>query len=140
MKYAHFLLALIFGFFLQACDTNKIDKEATIKKFQKHIEILASDEFEGRETGQEGEQKAAEYIENEFSNIGLTPRGDEGDYFQYFDFLAGKKFEGKNELEIEGKAYARDESYFPMNFSGNDELEGILIHVGFGIQAPELGT
>lgn len=41
--------------------------------------IVASREMEGRETGTEGQHKAAAYIENEFRAIGLTP-GANGSY------------------------------------------------------------
>ena len=38
----------------------------------KHITTLASDEMEGRKSGTEGIEKAAQYIEGEFERIGLT--------------------------------------------------------------------
>jgi len=43
---------------------------------------FASDEFEGRETGQPGQKKAAEYLKNFYQSIGVkSPLGDE-DYYQ----------------------------------------------------------
>lgn len=38
---------------------------------KKHLSILASDEFEGRETGKPGAEKAANYIAAEFKKLGL---------------------------------------------------------------------
>ncbi|QHS55360.1 M28 family peptidase [Mucilaginibacter sp. 14171R-50] len=38
---------------------------------RKHLSILASDEFEGRETGKPGAEKAANYIAAEFKRLGL---------------------------------------------------------------------
>lgn len=58
---------------------------ATITKedlFQ-HLNIIASDEYEGRETAMPGQKKAAEYIKNQFIKIGLTP-GNGDSYFQSF--------------------------------------------------------
>ncbi len=43
----------------------------TKEDLKKHLTAIASDEFEGRETGTEGQRKAAAYIENEFKKIGL---------------------------------------------------------------------
>jgi Zn-dependent M28 family amino/carboxypeptidase len=41
--------------------------------YRKHIEVLASDAFEGRAPGTEGEQKTLAYIEQEFKAAGLQP-------------------------------------------------------------------
>jgi hypothetical protein len=47
---------------------------------RKHLSILASDEYEGRETGKPGAAKAANYIANEFKKLGLQPPVN-GSYF-----------------------------------------------------------
>jgi hypothetical protein len=43
---------------------------------------LASPEFGGRGTGQEGFQKAADFVGARFKELGLEPRGDDGTFFQ----------------------------------------------------------
>lgn len=50
------------------------------------IVYLASDYLEGRETGTKGEQLAAEYIVHRFAEIGLSPKGEKGSWYQTFDF------------------------------------------------------
>lgn len=62
-------------------------KDDTSKKItiQEDIEFLADDALEGRQTGTEGEQKAAKYIAKRFENLGLQPKGTNG-YFQTFSF------------------------------------------------------
>ncbi|PHN03863.1 peptidase M28 [Flavilitoribacter nigricans DSM 23189 = NBRC 102662] len=50
------------------------------------VVYLASDYLEGRETGTAGEKLAAEYIVHRFSGIGLSPKGDNGGWYQSFDF------------------------------------------------------
>src|SRR3569833_3167172 len=47
---------------------------------KKHLSIIASDEYEGRETGKPGADKAAHYIANEFKSLGLQPIVN-GSYF-----------------------------------------------------------
>jgi hypothetical protein len=121
---------------LTACSTSE-NPQKVVGNFKKHVEYLASDELEGRETGTEGEIKAAGYIEEEFRKIGLEPKGTSG-FYQEFDFLSGKAF-GDNKLKIGEKEMNRDEDYFVMNFSGNGEAEGELVLAGFGIVAEELG-
>lgn len=45
---------------------------------------LASDQMEGRETGKEGARLASEYLEKRFRELGLSPKGENNSYFQYF--------------------------------------------------------
>jgi hypothetical protein len=49
---------------------------------KRHLYIIASPEMEGRGTGSKGIEKAAAYIENHLSNLGLTPGTKNG--FQYY--------------------------------------------------------
>src|SRR5512141_2066733 len=41
--------------------------------YRKHIEVLASDAFEGRAPGTAGEKKTLDYIEQQFRAAGLQP-------------------------------------------------------------------
>src|SRR3546814_1960827 len=49
---------------------------------RRHIEVLASDAFEGREPGTEGENKTLRYIAGQFQEIGLEPAAGDGDWYQ----------------------------------------------------------
>jgi Zn-dependent M28 family amino/carboxypeptidase len=54
----------------------------TVEDLKDHLYILASDEFEGRNTGEPGQKKAAEYIRNFFMEREIaSPLGGD-DYFQ----------------------------------------------------------
>ncbi|MBD1393676.1 M28 family peptidase [Mucilaginibacter glaciei] len=69
------------GFAMNACAQQnptavKYANLITADDARKHLSILASDEFEGRETGKAGAEKAANYIANEFKKLGLeAPKG-----------------------------------------------------------------
>ncbi|MBT8258208.1 MAG: M28 family peptidase, partial [Bacteroidia bacterium] len=67
-------------------------------KMKEDVVYLADDALEGRQTGTEGEKKAAEYLENRFKEIGLEPKGTEG-YFQDFSFKP--KTDPHKEVEFE---------------------------------------
>ena len=54
-------------------------------KIKEDVAYLASDELEGRQTGTEGERKAAEYIANRFEEMGIKSIGTNG-YYQDFSF------------------------------------------------------
>lgn len=58
----------------------------TARDLSEHLYTLASDEFGGRELGTEGNQKAALYIADQFSALGLQPLTGANDYFQEVDF------------------------------------------------------
>tara|TARA_R110000751_G_scaffold146601_2_gene250870 strand:+ start:118007 stop:119233 length:1227 start_codon:yes stop_codon:yes gene_type:complete len=72
---------LVFLLVFTSCK-HEILKEITI---QEDVQFLADDALEGRQTGTNGEQKAAKYIAERFKNLGLTPKGTDG-YFQAFSF------------------------------------------------------
>lgn len=44
----------------------------------KHVAKLASDEFEGRGAGSPGDEKAVTWLEEQFREIGLAPKGENG--------------------------------------------------------------
>ncbi|MEJ7691617.1 M28 family peptidase [Daejeonella sp.] len=76
---------LVFGISIQASaqdpNAQKYAGVITPKLAKKHLKILSSDKFEGRETGKAGGQKAADYIAAEFKKLGLTAPVN-GSYFQ----------------------------------------------------------
>lgn len=81
MKYIITSLILLF---LTACKTETKETTKTVS-IKEDVAFLASDALEGRQTGSDGEQKAATYIAERFQNIGLQEKGTEK-YFQTFSF------------------------------------------------------
>ena len=59
---------------------------AIFQDIKTDVVYLASDYCEGRETGEVGETRAAEYIVHRFQEIGLKPKGDDGSWYQSFPF------------------------------------------------------
>jgi hypothetical protein len=57
--------------FAQTDIATKYGNMITGSELKKHLTIIAGDEFEGRETGTEGQRKAAAYIERQFMEMGL---------------------------------------------------------------------
>ena len=52
---------------------NGLSEEIIESNLHRHINVLASDEFEGRSPGSEGGEKTKKYLKNEFKRLGLTP-------------------------------------------------------------------
>jgi len=95
------LFTLLFVFALVSAQN--IDKTAV----KKHLFTLSSDEMEGRKTGTEGIEKAAQYIEGEFKRIGLTTYSNLKSYRQTFTFKdrrSGEEITASNIIGVlEGK-------------------------------------
>ncbi|MFD1096519.1 M28 family metallopeptidase [Salegentibacter chungangensis] len=64
----------------------------TSSELKDHLYIFASDEFEGRDTGEPGQKKAAEYIVNEYQKTGIShPEG----MSNYYQTIPSEYFNGK---------------------------------------------
>ena len=81
------LLFLACGSGKNATDAN-VDQAAkyaatiTAKDLGAHLFTYASDEFEGRNTGEPGQKKAVEYLKNFYVSKGIASPIENGDYFQ----------------------------------------------------------
>jgi hypothetical protein len=60
--------------------------EITPADLEKRLFLIAHDSMMGRESGSEGDYKAAEYVASEFRRLGLEPAGENGTYFQTVPF------------------------------------------------------
>jgi hypothetical protein len=70
--WALLFLAISIQAFAQDPVAQKYAAEITIKSVRKHLKVLSSDKFEGRETGKPGAEKAANYLAAELKKLGLT--------------------------------------------------------------------
>ena len=66
----------------QAENSGLFDIDITIANAQRHLAVLTSDSLEGRETGKEGNNKAARYIARQFEQMGLKIITPNNSYFQ----------------------------------------------------------
>src|SRR5688572_30756744 len=66
----------------------------TATRTRTHVETLASEKFEGRQAGSDGERRAAEYIAGELARLGAKPLPGSADSFHSFQFTAGAKDAG----------------------------------------------
>jgi len=106
------------------------------------VEVLASDEFEGRFPASPGEEKTIDYLKKRFMEVGLEPGNGES-YFQEVP-LVEITATPATDLEITG-------GKTPLSFTFVDDFVGVtlrvqervavedseMIFVGYGIVAPE---
>lgn len=114
----------------------------TAAELKEHVRYLASDELEGRGAGTKGSQLAREYIATLFAEWGLRPMGENGSYFQTFNFPGRLRLGEGNYLELtlpdgQRRVFLPERDFLPLALSANGEVEGELVFVGYGISAPE---
>lgn len=83
-------------------------KTITTADLKKHLYIIAAPEMEGRETGTEGQRKAAAYIEDYFRSIGL--QAGNGDSYQQFYNIYQDTLLGAT-VEVNGKKFELDKDF-----------------------------
>ncbi len=106
----------------------------TEQVLKKQLTIVASAEMEGRETGTEGQRKAAAYIESQFKEIGLTAPASLNGYQQFYpllkDTLIPKTLKiGKIKLK-----YGKDYLLQPGSERANKISANEIVFAGYGIE------
>ncbi len=125
------LFAVQFVFAQQAYD---FSPEAVKDRLRQDIEVLASEKFEGRESGTEGERLAAEYLRMHMEEIGLKPVfGDS--YFQYFNFSGGWIWGDENALVVDGHSYEHGEHFYTLPGTANATVTAAVFDAGLGLSA-----
>jgi len=110
------------------------------------IEKLCSPEFNGRLTGTPEFTASAEWVAGKFKEWGIKPAGDDGDYFQRFNFAYTDVNDigslALNLTQTDGsvikKNYTYPDEYYPGMNSGSGEITAEVVFVGYGVSAPEL--
>lgn len=109
----------------------------TADSIYKHISVLADDSLEGREVGEIGEWKAAQYIQRVFEASGLQPHGPQGEWLQPFEFTKRIDFGERNRLVVNGVDLQLHEDYTPLYQSASTVFSfDTAVFVGYGIKVP----
>lgn len=127
-------LTLVISFTATAQKLKKADKQV-LSNLQAHIGFLADDKLEGRRTGSAGEKLAYEYISNQFRQIGLAAKGDNGTYIQAFEVNDGKQIDPATAVTIGNASLNPGTDFFPLAYSANGKLGTTA-----AIALPEGGT
>lgn len=132
-------LALMLSLSVMAQNQNAIKFSNTINKDRgySHLSILASDEYEGRETGKKGAWMAAEYIKKQFQSFGLTgPVKDGADpYFQKIGYYSQNLV--KSELSVNGQTKENLKDFYITPTSVGEKGYAIktnsIVFAGYGL-------
>jgi hypothetical protein len=112
--------------------SRKYAQTITAADLKSRLEVIASDSFEGRETGQPGQKLAANYIRERFEEFGFAPIDKLGGYFQEFRLQLTYPDTVKLMVGTDTLEFLRDMYYFPGFGDMLIETKN-LIYLGFGI-------
>jgi Zn-dependent M28 family amino/carboxypeptidase len=113
------------------------------KTWWKHVQVLADDNMEGRETGSPGLRKAQAYVVDQLTKAGLQPAGSDG-FYQPVKFV-------QREIDESGSSAAlvRDgrpepltlgeDAFFSTRVDLAPEVSAPLVFTGYGLRVPEKG-
>jgi Zn-dependent M28 family amino/carboxypeptidase len=136
------------SFFFVGCNASVETEEESIVidtlSIDRHLSVLASDDFMGRKPFTEGEEKTIHYLESELKAMGLKP-GNGDSYFQEVPMveITGAQSEV---MTVTGSGQS-------MSFNTNEDVvvyterveeeigikDSELVFAGYGIVAPEYG-
>ena len=107
-----------------------------------HVQFLADDNLEGRETGSEGLRKAEAYVVDQFKKAGLEPAGADG-FYQPVKFVSREIVESESSAALISGGNAQplvlgDDAYFSTRANlSPDAITAKLVFVGYGLKIPE---
>ncbi|NOT46468.1 MAG: M28 family peptidase [Acidobacteria bacterium] len=140
-KFGLLLLFLIAAFTGVAQKSAPADAlEANLRK---HVQYLASDQLEGRKTGEAGGTTAAGYVANQFAQSKLKPgiktEKGKGNFLQAFPYISGVSPNPGSDLAFNNASTGERKlepgvnySYFANSLNG-EVVNAPLVFAGFGI-------
>ncbi|WP_400192478.1 M28 family peptidase [Hymenobacter sp. B81] len=108
----------------------------TQEDLQQHLRVLASDEYEGRETGEKGQKLAAEYIAKHFQMLGLKGpvEGAANPYLQQFT-MERSSWTGTGTIKVGGQTFKWMQDFYGYGrspFAQETTLQPVF--AGYGIE------
>lgn len=101
---------------------------------EKHLEVLASDKYEGRETGQKGQKMAAEYLADFYKELGLPPVEKDSSYYQTIPLVIEKW--GDVSITANGTSFKFLEDFYAFGRTTDafDFSADQIVFAGYGIK------
>jgi hypothetical protein len=112
-------------------------RSITKEELKTHLTYLASDELEGRATGEPGLDLAARYLAGQASRIGLEPVDENKDYYQEYTLVKKVQDQSVSRITVtreNGSVAEIRKPLFCLN-AGSDtiDLSGEVVFAGYGI-------
>jgi Zn-dependent M28 family amino/carboxypeptidase len=116
----------------------------TATRWWSHVEALANDGMEGRNTGSAGHKRAAEYVAAQFQKAGLEPAGAGGGFIQPVKFNTRRIDDSKSRLALadngsDEQLTLGEDANISMRVDPAATVDAPLVFVGYGLKIPERG-
>ena len=141
VPFAPVVVPLLFFSFLRTTPSDAAEEATAVEsRIEGVVELLASDDFEGRGIGTKGIDKAADFIAKRFRELGLRTELFDGTPFQKFSVSSGAKLGEGNAAVFAGDGGERielrlGEDYSPLAIGGSGPLAMPLVFAGYGISS-----
>ncbi|MBT7851407.1 MAG: M28 family peptidase [Flavobacteriaceae bacterium] len=105
----------------------------TAEELKEKLYIYASDEFEGRETGEKGQKIAVEYLKEIYKKLGIKAAKSDGNYFQNVPLVLVNA--PKVSIKTDENSFSYYNDFISISDATTDEIntEDIVV-VGYGIK------
>jgi Zn-dependent M28 family amino/carboxypeptidase len=112
------------------------------KRWWAHVQYLADDKLEGRDTGSAGYELAAAYVTKEFEEAGLQPAGADG-YMQPVRFQVAQTDESQSSITLTRETKTQqlklgEDAFFVPHADDNATISAPAVFAGYGLSVPEL--
>ena len=130
-----------FLLFLASAAPAQTDPPVTPADLLRHIEVLASDAYEGRAPGTPGERRTIDYIAEQLRARGVEPAGEGGTWFQPVALVQRETRSHTVVWSANGRALPFDQEQIVLQ--GRDPqirlADAPVAFVGHGVRLPERG-
>ena len=118
--------------------------EITRDSIYAHLEFLADDALEGRQTGSPGHAEAAQYVADRFAEFGLEPGGSDGWYQpvplqSYHIDNDSPVFIVHRNSDDTALVYRDDYTMRGDRVRDDTTVRAEVVYIGYGVHAPEFG-
>ena len=136
-------LSLGIALFAAAQSADPGADEAQGKQWWAHVQYLASDAMQGRQTGSAEYLKAAAYVVEQFRSYGLQPAGVDGTWYQpvHFDVQRVLASQSSISLIVDGKPtplVLGDDAILGTRLAQPKSIDAPLVFIGYGLHLPEV--
>ncbi len=103
----------------------------TQDELKDHLYVYASDEFEGRDTGEPGQKKAVEYLKKEYEALGIGPV-IEGNYFQTVPLNVVQT--PTVDIKVNEKSFTYFDDFISLTSAASGDVNvSDIVYAGYGI-------
>ena len=124
---------MLVSFSLFSQNPNVYANEINADELKEKLYTYASDEFQGRETGTEGQKIAVEYLKQKYQTLGIGSAKVNGDYFQKVPLKLVKT--PKVTISIESQSFSYYDDFVAVSSGETAIIEAEeFVFVGYGIK------